>query len=213
MLNMKGYSYIVARDYGFAPNPFDGYCTLATCKPKIRKHLDIGDIVFGISPAKMGNKLIYAMKVKEKISFNEYWNHSEFQKKKPVLNGSLKKTYGDNIYYFDSELNQWHQADSHHSHEGGVINIDNLKRDTSTTDKVLIGNEYFYFGSKQIELSEKFKNILARWNTGTILGISEKKITEEECMSIWNWLTSKYSFGLHGFPSLFAKGFERYDGK
>ena len=34
---MKLYSYIVARDFGFAPNPFYGFCTLATCKPKIAK--------------------------------------------------------------------------------------------------------------------------------------------------------------------------------
>ena len=45
---MKIYSYIVKRDYGFAPNPFYGYCTLATCKPVIRKHAEIGDIIVGI---------------------------------------------------------------------------------------------------------------------------------------------------------------------
>ena len=33
----KGYSYIVARDFGFAPNPFNGVLTLATCKPIVRK--------------------------------------------------------------------------------------------------------------------------------------------------------------------------------
>ena len=30
------YSYVVRYDSGFAPNPFYGYCTLATCKPDIR---------------------------------------------------------------------------------------------------------------------------------------------------------------------------------
>lgn len=47
---MKGYSYIVARDYGFAPNPFYGICTLATCKPIIRKHCEVGDYVIGLTP-------------------------------------------------------------------------------------------------------------------------------------------------------------------
>lgn len=28
---MRCFSYIVARDYGFAPNPFHGFCTLANC--------------------------------------------------------------------------------------------------------------------------------------------------------------------------------------
>ncbi|WP_225761747.1 hypothetical protein [Acinetobacter sp. Marseille-P8610] len=34
---MKIFSYVVSRDFGFAPNPFFNFCTLATCKPKIRK--------------------------------------------------------------------------------------------------------------------------------------------------------------------------------
>ena len=29
----KLYSYIVATDSGFSPNPFHGFCTLACCKP------------------------------------------------------------------------------------------------------------------------------------------------------------------------------------
>lgn len=44
---MKLYSYIVARDYGFAPNPFFGICTLATCKQKIRSAANVGDWVIG----------------------------------------------------------------------------------------------------------------------------------------------------------------------
>ena len=36
------YSYVITRDYGFAPNPFGGICTLATCKPGIRNHAKVG---------------------------------------------------------------------------------------------------------------------------------------------------------------------------
>ena len=39
------YSYVITRDYGFAPNPFGGICTLATCKPGIRNHATVGDWV------------------------------------------------------------------------------------------------------------------------------------------------------------------------
>ena len=38
---MRLFSYVVARDYGFAPNPFYEMCTLATCKPRIRKLLSV----------------------------------------------------------------------------------------------------------------------------------------------------------------------------
>ena len=37
----------MTRDYGFAPNPFFGFCTLANCKPKIRKSANVGDWIIG----------------------------------------------------------------------------------------------------------------------------------------------------------------------
>jgi hypothetical protein len=50
--NMTLYSYVVAHDFGFAPNPFDGLCTLATCKPDIRKKAAVGDYIVGTGCAK-----------------------------------------------------------------------------------------------------------------------------------------------------------------
>ena len=44
---MNLYSYVITRDYGFAPNPFWNICTLATCKPQIREHALKGDWVAG----------------------------------------------------------------------------------------------------------------------------------------------------------------------
>lgn len=86
----KVFSYIVARDYGFAPNPFYGVLTLATCKPVIRKTASIGDFIIGCSNKALGNKLIYMAKVSEILTFDQYWNDPRFAKKKPVMNGSLK---------------------------------------------------------------------------------------------------------------------------
>ena len=34
---MTLFSYVIEHDLGFAPNPFHGVCTLACCKPQIRK--------------------------------------------------------------------------------------------------------------------------------------------------------------------------------
>jgi hypothetical protein len=34
---MTVFSYVVAKDGGFAPKPFHAFCTLACCKPKIRE--------------------------------------------------------------------------------------------------------------------------------------------------------------------------------
>jgi len=142
--------YVVARDFGFAPNPFHGYCTLATCKPIIRKKAAIGDWIVGMGGCNLRatGRCIFAMRVTEKLTFNEYWANPVFLDKKPVRNGSRKMLVGDNIYYFNPVTKEWHQADSHHSNEDGNINLENLQRDTTTSDKVLVSQHFFYFGSE-----------------------------------------------------------------
>ena len=72
---MRLFSYVVARDYGFAPNPFHGRCTLATCKPRIRNAAAIGDWVIGTgsSTASKEGRLVYAMRITKTMTFNQYW--------------------------------------------------------------------------------------------------------------------------------------------
>ena len=59
---MTLYSYTIAIDTGFAPNPFNGFCTLACCKPGIRRTAQDGDYVVGIGPKGSGNRVVYAMR-------------------------------------------------------------------------------------------------------------------------------------------------------
>ncbi len=154
---MKLFSYVVARDYGFAPNPFYEVCTLATCKPKIRKTANIGDWIIGTGSAK-NNKtgtLVYAMNVKKILTYNQYWDSPEFDNKKPILTSSKKQAFGDNIYFKSSDA--WTQANSHHSYKDGSANEYNIQNDTKT-DRVLIGYNYVYFGKNAIEIPERFKN-------------------------------------------------------
>ena len=143
----KVYIYVVARDFGFAPNPFHGYCTLATCKSRIRNKAKVDDWVIGIGGARLKatGRCIYAMRVTDKTTFNNYWESSTFLDKKPVRNGSRKMMVGDNIYHFDTQENEWEQADSHHSHDDGNPNLRNLNTDTNSQN-VLISRHFFYFG-------------------------------------------------------------------
>ena len=63
------YAYAITRDFGFAPNPFHGNCTLATCKPRIRKSANVGDWVLGIGGASLKSvqkKCILLMKVTQR---------------------------------------------------------------------------------------------------------------------------------------------------
>lgn len=148
--NSHLYVYPISRDFGFAPNPFHGICTLATCKPDIRKGAKVGDWVMGIGGCALPSvrkKCIFLMKVSEKISFQNYWDDPRFSLKKPVRNGSLVQMLGDNIYH-KCENGEWIQEDSHHSNPDGSPNNINLERDTGRCDQILISDFYFYFGSE-----------------------------------------------------------------
>lgn len=150
------YAYAITRDFGFAPNPFHGSCTLATCKPRIRKSAKIGDWILGVGGANLKSvqkKCILLMKVTEKISFNDYWKDTRFYIKKPVRNGTRVQLLGDNIYH-QNENNEWIQEDSHHSNADGSFNMTNLERDTRT-DQVLISGHFYYFGDKAVDIDLK----------------------------------------------------------
>ena len=70
------HSYVVRYDSGFAPNPFYGYCTLATCKPGIRRKAEVEDWVVGSGSndrsVGRGGYLVYAMRVTEVMTFDDY---------------------------------------------------------------------------------------------------------------------------------------------
>jgi hypothetical protein len=146
---MRLYSYVVARDFGFAPNPFYGCCTLATCKPVLRRTAQVGDWVIGTGSAtrKRDGYLVYAMLVAETLTFDDYWDDARFRGKRPNLQGSKKQAFGDNIYHRAGGNGAWHQADSHHSLKDGSANERNIVNDTQT-DKVLIATDFVYFGSE-----------------------------------------------------------------
>ena len=155
---MRLFSYVVARDYGFAPNPFFGMCTLATCKPRIRAAAGRGDWVVGTGSQQQQRRghLVYAMKVANAITFNEYWGGAPYRSKRPNLRGSRKQAYGDNIYY-QRDAGAWHQRDSHHSHADGTLNMNNVMRDTQA-DRVLISERYAYFGGSGPRIPPRFRD-------------------------------------------------------
>lgn len=156
---MKLYSYVVARDYGFAPNPFYGVCTLATCKPQIRRSAEPADWIIGTGSTRHDRRghLVYAMQVSDAMTFTDYWRDNRYRQKRPIICGSKKQAFGDNIYCRDA-TGRWHQADSHHSLPDGRTNPHNVERDTST-DRILVGDIYTYWG----EIGPKIPDHLRDW--------------------------------------------------
>ena len=123
--------------------------------------------------------------------------------KKPIMsNASLKKMYGDNIYYRDAT--KWHQVDSHHSLEDGSENKHNLDRDTSV-DSVLLSDDFYYFGQSAIKIHNRYVNHVVKRGPGY------------RCPEIkWGnkfikFIRKRYESGYHDAPIWFEK-FKRYDG-
>jgi hypothetical protein len=148
---VKIHSYLVRYDSGFAPNPFYGYCTLATCKPLIRQRANEGDWVVGSGSndrtIRRGGHLVYAMRITESLTIDEYGADRRFQPKKPYRNGSRKQSCGDNIYFRSASGFPWKQRDSFHSNADGSINTSHVDRDTGV-DRVLISDDFIYFGGE-----------------------------------------------------------------
>jgi len=195
---MRLYSYIVARDYGFAPNPFCGVCTLATCKPDIRRTAQVGDWIVGTGSHRygLGGKLVYAMRVAEVVTYDEYWSDARFLQKRPNLRGSLKQAYGDNIYHRD-ELGHWVQANSHHSCPDGMPNEDNVQHDTRVT-RVLIAAEFTYWGGSGPQIPARFRDDVCCERQGHKCRFPDALVN-----SVIAWLRSLNERGYVGSPREF----------
>ena len=150
---MRLYVYVVTHDNGFAPNPFHGYCTLATCKPQVRERAEIGDWVLGVGSTQnsQAGKLLYAMRVEEAMSFDDYWADTRFQNKKPNPSGIEESRCGDNVYHRHPDSGDWIQAPSYHSLGNGCPNPRFVASDTKSR-RVLISEHFAYYGQSAIEI-------------------------------------------------------------
>ena len=149
-IELRLYSYIVSHDTGFAPNPFWGYCTLANCKPVIRRTAQIGDWLVGLSPKCAGNKLIYAMKIEEVLPYCAYFGDGRFAAKIPdYTKGTVVCKCGDNVYAPLPD-GGFLQLPSTHSN-GTEENLGTKARDLGGKN-VLISKTFYYFGSQACPL-------------------------------------------------------------
>ena len=204
---MKLYSYIIAIDDGFAPNPFFGACTLATCKPDIRRNAQVGDWVLGTGSKQKGRQgtLVFAMRVSEKLTYDTYWQDPRFEDKRPNLCQSIRNSKGDNIYHRNSVNSEWIQEDSCHSNDNGTSNQDHILRDTKYTD-VLISEEFIYYGGGPALVIPEFNGITV-CHTGRGYKSNFDGVTVQNLIS---WLKSLGEWGYcnepleWGYPSSYG---------
>lgn len=197
---MNCFRYKIEHDYGFAPNPFHGTLSLATCKGDIRKNknLQIGDWVIGLGSKAMGNlhHIIFAMKVEEKLTFDQYWDDERFQCKKPQLSGSLVEMYGDNVYHTDTITGKVIQENCAHSKEDGSVYQDHLERDVKGK-YVLLSKTFYYFGDNAPQVPDEFKYILNDSRNTKYWDLYGETIKIQRFIA---WLEENYTIGIHGDP-------------
>lgn len=167
-------------DSGFAPNPFDGFCTLACCKPIIRRTASVGDWVIGTgSKLTVGNyKLVYAMEVTERMDFDSYYRDKRFHNRL------------DNIYFINE--GNWIQKENNYHYE------EDLVHDLSG-EYVLISEHFYYFGKDAIDIPEEFLSIIKK-GPGHKSNFNEFLINE-----LIEWLRENYKSGKKGNPFNFIK--------
>ncbi len=114
---------------------------------------------------------------------------------------------GDNIYYRDPSSREWRQADSHHSNSDGTINTHNLEKDTKT-DRVLISNEFYYFGAQAPQVPNVVLNGMGYRNC------RDYRVFElSACTEFMTWLHREYGRErnlVSGDPFDFAESSKRY---
>lgn len=156
--NIKLCSYIIKNDTGLAPNPFGKYCTLALCTPN---HMNAtskpGHWIAGFSPKSDGYRLVYAMLVNERLTFDEYYRDPRFSEKKPKPQGTAEEQCGDN-FYFQKNGYWWRLPSGFHPSQKAMLT--DLRKGQGAP--VFVSEHYFYYGKSRIDLPSKFQKLICK---------------------------------------------------
>jgi hypothetical protein len=150
---MRLFSYCIPVDDGAAPNPYFEVCTLAICKPVIRRVAEVGDWVVGVGSKNVqgidySGNLVYAMKVTDKMTLKEYdeYCRNELNGKIPnVKSSKYEEKVGDCIYDYSLDITGKLRPSVH--------NYGNRKTDLGGLN-VLLSTHFYYFGNKAISIPD-----------------------------------------------------------
>jgi len=185
---MKLCTYVMTCDFGFAPNPFGSYCTLAACTPNhCRVDLHKGDWLVGHSSAKRGQRLIYAMEILDVLDLNSYYRDERFQCKKPRYDRILQEACGDNLYYRD-------QAGTWGRYKSGFHQNERHQEQDKNGNRVFIANHFYYFGRKSEKIPPYLTGII-RKGPGCKCNHSEELVR-----AFVDWVQASYAPGARALP-------------
>ena len=153
------YSYCLRYDVGSAPNPFWGICTLAICKPVIRRIAQKDDWIVGTgskdSPiGDISSHIVYAMKVTNMMSMKEYDDYclKKCANKIPKWDTrDYKHKVGDSIYDYSKGSEPAIRMSVH----------DERNKETDLGGEyVLLSFHFYYFGDNPKELPKNLHPII-----------------------------------------------------
>jgi hypothetical protein len=148
-LDARLFTYKVAHDGGSAPNPYHNICTLAICKPAIRRVAVRGDVIAGLACKPDDTRLVYCMVVERVLPWSDYiracagkgeglygMHARDLRKKVPA--SALDP--GDCIW---PDAGKYVEALASWSKHGGSEDFD---RDVRNGENVLLSTKFWYFG-------------------------------------------------------------------
>lgn len=212
---MRFFSYKITHDTGFAPNPFGQTLTLATCKPEIRRCKKVGDWIAGFTSKKLNGdpvgeeRLVFLMRVGEKLLIRDYFTDSRFQDKIPDMNakGALVKA-GDNIYR--PLLDYAHQPEhfeqlpnANHWDTTANQSLLGLRQSDIAGQFVLIADEFYYFGVDALPIPHQYRPKVPSGQAAHGWGTAMPRASE-----FIQYMRSEYAQGRHGVPNRWENGGE-----
>jgi len=218
------FSYKLTHDSGFAPNPFWGALTLATCKPGIRRTKKEGDWIAGFTSKELcgdevgHERLIYLMKVTSKIPINRYFEDTIFKDKIPcgIPDGRAaaetnrvpqSKTTCSPVRPTDNDVETpcVHQiGDNIYKFEQGVFirqirnarhHLKHQKRDLSG-EYVLVSKKFYYFGGRPVEIPDNVRPKIPALQT--YYGVQTHD--RERAKAFIAFVRDNYKLGIHAAP-------------
>ena len=200
--NITLFSYCIPFDTGAAPNPYWGICTLAICKPVIRRIAKVGDWIVGTGSKEfknydITNSVVYTMEITKKLTFEEYDKlcSSKYTKKIPNWKSNdFRCKAGDCIYDFSNS--------SDPNIRKSVHDINNKKSDLNGK-YVLLSTNFYYFGNKPEPLTERLIGIVKK-------GPGHKSKSNDEYIDEFlSWISNFKSNKIYSKPQIIIGGYSK----
>ena len=131
---MNIFRYVVRYDGGSAPRPYGGACTLAICKPMIRRTASVGDWIIGVR-SKASDRVVYVMQVSEVVPFTRYWSDPRFTDRRTGAS-----PVPDNIYRPNNHGELVQTPNPIHDHTETITDLSGRN--------VLVSKRFWYFGAE-----------------------------------------------------------------